>query len=87
MPAVIYTLCAITTSVCAWLLVRAYRRSRYRLLLWGGISFIGLSLSNLVLVADKLFLPGIDLATLRYAITLVSMGVMLYGLIWDEDER
>ena len=32
-------------------------------------------------------LPGIDLATLRYAITLVSMGVMLYGLIWDEDER
>ncbi|HSE87199.1 MAG TPA: DUF5985 family protein [Candidatus Binatia bacterium] len=39
---------------CTWLLWRAYYRSRYRLLLWGGLCFFGLTLNNALLVVDKL---------------------------------
>jgi len=39
MAAVIYSLCAITAALCAWLLVRAYLRTRSGLLLWSSMSF------------------------------------------------
>ena len=85
MAAVIYSLCALTALTCACLLIRAYLRSRYRILFWGGVSFVGLSIGNVVLVADKLFLPQIDLATWRYAITLIALGILFYGLVWDAE--
>jgi len=85
MAAIVYGLCALTAFVCAWLLLRAYVQSRLRLLLWGGISFVGFTLCNLVLVADKILVPQIDLSTLRYSITLISMSVLFYGLVWDSE--
>ena len=85
MAAVVYTLCAFTALTCALLLIRAYFRSRYRMLLWGGISFIAFTVGNIVLVADKIFLPRIDLATWRYAITLVAMAILFYGVVWDAE--
>ncbi|MGZ3306539.1 MAG: DUF5985 family protein [Asticcacaulis sp.] len=81
--ALIYGLCALTSLVCAWLLLAAYRRSHYRLLLWGGLCFAGLTLSNGVLIVDKLFLPDTDLSILRFSMTLISLLIFLYGLIWD----
>jgi uncharacterized protein DUF5985 len=83
MAAIIYGLCATTALVCAILLLNGYRRQNYRLLLWSGLCFAGLTLNNLLLVADKIFLPQIDLSLWRTSVALISMTVLLYGLIWD----
>jgi hypothetical protein len=85
MAAVIYLLCALTALGCTFLLVRAYLRSRYRLLLWSGLCFAGLTLNNFILVVDKLMLPAEDLSTWRTSVALASMAVLLYGLVWESD--
>jgi hypothetical protein len=81
----IYFLCSLTALLCAWLLLRAYRRSQYRLLLWGGLCFVGLTLSNVLLIIDKLIVPYVDLYTWRLLLTLISLMVLLYGLVWDAE--
>lgn len=85
MAGIIYGLCALTAFLCAWLLLKAYHGSKYRLLLWGGLCFAGLTLSNSLLVIDKLVVPMEDLSAWRYLITLISMLILLYGLIWDSE--
>jgi len=80
-----YSLCMLTAALCAWLLLRSYARTRYRLLLWGGFCFLGLTLNNALLVADKLLFPQINLFTVRLIVALIAMMVMLYGLIWDAE--
>ncbi len=83
----IYILCALTAFLCAWLLFKTYSRSRYRLLLWGGLCFGGLTVNNFLLVVDKLFLVDIDLTMWRLSAGLLSIIVLLYGLIWDTGEK
>lgn len=83
MSAIIYTLCAISAAICAFLLLRTYLRSRYRLLLWSGICFVGLMFNNILLVVDKIVLPANDLSMPRVLSALAAMIVLLYGLIWD----
>ena len=85
MAAVIYTLCALTALLCAVLLLQAYARGRYSLLLWSGLCFVGLTVSNMLLVLDRLFIPDVDLSTWRLAVGLLAMLVLLYGLIWEVD--
>ena len=85
MGAVIYFLCAFTAALCAVLLLLAYRRSRYRLLLWSGLCFAGLTLNNAFLVLDKIVFPNIDFSLWRSGSLLLSMGILLYGLIWDTE--
>jgi len=67
------------------LLLRAYFRSRYRLLLWGGLCFFGLTLNNALLVVDKLVFPDINLFTWRLLAGLAGMLVLLYGIIFDAE--
>ncbi len=81
MAGVFYALCTVTALFCAWMLLRAYHRSRYKLLLWGGLCFVGLTLNNALLVIDKLMLPYVDLFTWRLVVGLAAMLVLLYGLI------
>jgi len=83
MAAAIYGLCTLTALLCSYLLLDAYRRGRYRLLLWSGLGFAGLTLNNLVLALDKLVFTQVDLTAWRMLIALVSMMTILYGLIWD----
>lgn len=85
MAAVIYGLCAIAAAFCTYLLLQAYRRGNYRLLLWSGLCFAGLTLNNLLLVLDKVILPTVDLAFWRTSVALLAMTVLLYGLIWDSE--
>jgi len=85
MAAIIYGLCTATALVCAYLLLSAYGRGRYRLLLWSGLGFVGLTFNNLVLALDKLVFTYIDLSTLRTSIALLSFMIILYGLIWDTE--
>ena len=85
MAAAIYVLCAVTSAICAILLLQAFRRGGYRLLLWSGLCFVGLTINNLLLVIDKLIVPDVDLAVLRTTAAFVSMAILLYGLIWDAE--
>jgi hypothetical protein len=85
MAATVYTLCAVTALLCAWLLLSAYHRNGYRLLLWSGLCFAGFTLGNALLVVDKLLLPGLDLAPVRSAVGLGSMLLLVYGLILKVD--
>jgi len=84
MAAFIYSLCAVTSCLCAVFLLRGYLQSRYRLLLWAGICFLGLTINNVLIVADKIIFPNVDMLTIRLVITLVAVGFLLYGLIFDE---
>ncbi len=85
MAGLIYSLCAITALFCAVLLLRSYKSTAYRLLFWSGLSFLGLTSSNFILVVDKLVFPETDLLALRLIITLLAMMLMLYGLIWENE--
>ncbi len=83
MPALIYSLCALTCGICAWLLLRGHHHTRFRLLFWSGLCFAMLTVSNALVVADRIFLPDVSLGTWRLATTAVALGLLLYGLIWE----
>jgi len=83
MAEAVYILCALTSVACAVLLLRGYSRSRLRLLLWSGLCFAALAVSNLVLFADLVIFRGIDMSLWRSSIALVGIATLLYGLIWD----
>jgi len=85
MDKVIYTMCAITALACGLVLLRSYLMDRYRLLLWSGLCFIGLSLNNLLLVLDRTVLLEKDLSTLRLLVALASMLLLVVGLIMEVD--
>jgi len=81
----IYSLCAITALICSWLLLRAYHRNGYKLLLWGGLCFAGLTLNNVLLIVDEFVIPSIDFSIWRLLLALAAIVVLLYGLIWDSE--
>ena len=83
--AVVYVLCALTSLLCAWLLLRAYIGSRARLLLWSSVCFAGLALNNVILFVDKVLVPDVDLSLPRLLSALLGIVVLLAGLIWESD--
>jgi hypothetical protein len=85
MAASIYLLCMLTSLACAWLLYRSYLHSRHRLLFWSTLCFAGLTVSNLILIIDRLVLPEVDISTPRLLVSLVAVALLLYGLIWEEE--
>lgn len=82
-PAV-YTLCMLTSLACACLLVRSYIATRHRLLFWSGLCFVGLAISNFLLVIDLVIFPEIDMSLWRLAISTGAIALLLFGLIWEE---
>lgn len=84
LPVVIYVLCLLAAALCTVLLLRGYRRSGTRLLLWSGLCFGFLSLNSLVVLADILIFPGRDLQLLRHGASLAAVGTLLFGLVWEE---
>jgi hypothetical protein len=84
MAAVIYTLCTLTSLLCAVLLFRSYLKSKYRLLYWAGLCFVGLTINNIFLVSDKLIFPEWDFFPLRVAVGFLALCFFMYGLIFDE---
>jgi hypothetical protein len=84
MAEVVYVLCALTSALCAALLTRGWLATHVRLLLWSAICFVILTLNNVLLVVDLVFLEdSTDLSTVRTASGLVGLLVLLYGLIYD----
>jgi len=86
MATLVYALCAMTALLCAVMLLAGARGSGSRMLFWSGLCFAGLFVTNLLVVMDALdLLRGRDLATLRLVTGLVSVALLLYGLIFEED--
>jgi len=54
-------------------------------LLWSGLCFAGLAVSNLLVFVDLVLLPAQDLYLWRLATTGVAMALLLYGLIWESN--
>ncbi len=84
MAEAVYVLCALTSFACAALLLRAYRRSKTKLLLWSSLCFVAFALNNIILVIDLIVVPDIDLFVLRTSVMLVGFALLLYGLIWEK---
>lgn len=80
-----YNMCALVSLICGILLVRAWAKSRLRLLLWSAVCFFGLALSNLLIFVDLHMLPETDLYPLRLVVAAIAMAFLLYGLIWEGD--
>jgi hypothetical protein len=80
---VVLVLTFLTMLLCAVLQLRAYFDVRRGLLLWSGLCFLGLSVSNLLVVADLEIFRAADLYTWRLGSAAVAMGLLLYGLIWE----
>lgn len=83
MAEAVYILCSLTSLACTILLLRSYLRRRVRLLLWSGLCFLGLTISNVLLFMDLAVLPQIDLSLWRSLATLIALIVLIYGLVWD----
>lgn len=84
---IVYLLCALTSWLCAVLLLRAYYRSRTAILFWSGAAFCAFGVSNIMLFVDLVVVPETDLSLVRNLITLGGIGLMLRGLIWEGSSR
>lgn len=84
-PTLVYTLCFATSTLCAFLLGRSFRRTRSRLLFWSALCFTLLAVVNFVVVLDMLVYPDIDLRPIRLGLSLAAVSVLLFGFIWDEE--
>lgn len=83
MATVVYALCAVTSALCAVLLLRSWLAGRQRLVLWTALGFAGLFVNNLLLLVDQSVFPDVDLQVLRDTSGLVAVVVLLGGLIWE----
>lgn len=63
--------------------MRGYFRSRRGLLLWSGLCFLGLAVSNFLLFLDLVLLPNVDLYLWRLGTAAIAMLLLMYGLIWE----
>jgi uncharacterized protein DUF5985 len=82
----LYILCILSSVACTLLLFRSYLQNRVRLLLWGTVCFIGLSINNILLFLDLVLFPHVDLRWLRIMSSLTGMLFLVYGLIWDSED-
>jgi hypothetical protein len=83
---VVFFVCVITSIVCMALLIRGWRRTGTRLLLWSALCFVGLAINNLLVFIDLVILPDtIDLLPLRHIASLSAVSVLIWGFIWEAD--
>jgi hypothetical protein len=86
MAPLVYLLGTVVTLVCAVLLLRAYSRVRMKLLLWSGLCFVGLTVSNALLCIDLLVLPTtVDLYMARLGTAAAAMLLLVYGLVFESE--
>lgn len=84
MAAVVYTLCFLTSSLCAFLLFQSYRRTKVRLLFWSTAGFVGLALSNLLLIMDRIVFPDVEMSVARLLPAAIGLALMTYGFVMEE---
>ena len=77
----VFLLCALTSLLCAILLLRGYARRAVRLLLWSGLCFVCFFLSNVILFVDRFMVPTIDLSLIHMGLTLIGLVLLIHGLV------
>jgi len=85
MAALVYMLGAFISLCCGVLLLRSYGQVKKGLLLWSGLCFIGLAISNVLIFVDLVIFPDVNLYVLRLGTAAASMLLLLYGLIWESE--
>jgi hypothetical protein len=83
MPELVYVLCALTSVLCAGLLLRSYFDNKSKLLLWSTLCFIGLAINNILLFVDIVLVPDLDMRWVRSGSALVATLLLTIGLIWE----
>ena len=86
MNLLIYGLCALTSLACAFLLLRGHALTGFRILLWSGLCFLGLTANNVLLLLDTTVLPQVDLSAWRLGTALVSVLLLVAGLVMEGDQ-
>jgi hypothetical protein len=81
----LYALAVLTSAACTVLLIRGWRRNRYRMLMWSAVCFAWLTVNNLLLFADLVLFPASDLRVVRLLAALAGIACMLYAFIWETD--
>lgn len=81
----IVSLAVLTSFACLVLLFRAYATRGGKLLLWSGLCFVFLTLSNGFLFFDLILFPEMDLRVYRLTTALVGVLFLLYGFIWESE--
>ena len=81
----VYILSVLLSVSCATLLLRYYRSTRSRLLLWSSLSFMLLAVNDIILVVDYVVLPRMDFSgpSLRDILAAGAGLTMLIGLLWE----
>ena len=86
MASLVYLLGTFVSLLCAVLLLRGYGKVRMKLLLWSGLCFFGLTISNALLCIDLLLLPtSVDLYMARLATAAGAMLLLVYGLVFESE--
>lgn len=85
MSAAVYILVTVVCLASAVLLLRGFYFGRQRLLLWSGLCFVGLTISNLLVFLDLVIFPAVDLYFVRLASAAVGMTLLVYGLVWEAE--
>lgn len=83
MAIALYVFTILVTLFCAVLLLRAWIRVRRGLLLWSGLCFVGLTLDSILVLADMILFPSLDLYHWRLASVAVSVSLLVFGMIWE----
>jgi hypothetical protein len=86
MAPIVYFLGTVVSLLCTVLLLRGYAHGRKKLLLWSGLCFVGLTVSNALLFIDLVLLSGsVSLYLLRLSTAAMAMLLLLYGLVWESE--
>jgi hypothetical protein len=82
MPGLVYLLCAATSLGSALLLLRGGFKSKGGLLFWSSLCFFAMAANNLLLYANFVLLPEVDLLMAARLVTVVAIVLLNIGLIW-----
>jgi len=82
---IVYLLGTGVTLLCAVLLLKFYAQVRTRLLLWSGLCFAGLTVSNALLFVDLALFPDVNLYMWRLGTAAASMALLVYGLVFESE--
>ena len=72
MAQLVYVLCALTSSLCAFLLLRQYLRAKTPVLFWSAICFVTMTVANILLFIDLVLVPQMNLAIVRGSVSVVG---------------
>jgi heme/copper-type cytochrome/quinol oxidase subunit 4 len=84
---ILFALAVLSSFACMVLLFRGYLQRRVRLLMWGALCFVGLTINNIMMFTDLIILPESDLRIYRLVPALAGAACMVYALIWEPDRK